>query len=194
MPIGCLTCTMSIPFSNPDRFTDRAVGVFGRAEHHAIKCGFDAVSTEGLLLALLAGERGPGLLVLQRLGVSLSNLHTELIALERSSSPEVVAGTKVPFLAVTALAFAKEEAVALRHDYVGTEHLVLGLLRLQDSPAARVLRNHGVSLEAFREEVVGLYASQRFLPEAVCALTGTLAWTARRSCAEAIQPARCSAS
>ncbi|HEX2080816.1 MAG TPA: Clp protease N-terminal domain-containing protein [Longimicrobium sp.] len=141
-------------------FTDRVRKVLAMAREEAVRLRHDYVGTEHILLGVAHESEGVAAAVLARLGVGAEDVRK---AVDRSL-PAGRAGTGVRELlpctvrAQKVLEFAIEEAHALDHDYVGTEHLLLGLLRDEEGMAARVLAEFGVTLEAARREVRGLLA------------------------------------
>ena len=143
---------MSVPDPNWNRCTDRVQTILQNAQSLAQEGQHTAVSSQHVLYALAVHGVGVGPTVLQRVGVELSTLIDELESLDL---PVESRDTPPPFSAglTRALANAKSESELLGHNYIGTEHLVLGILGLSDSTAARVLRDHGVSLEQFRSAV-----------------------------------------
>jgi ATP-dependent Clp protease ATP-binding subunit ClpC len=139
---------------NPDRLTDRAIKVLRVARDRAATCCHPRVTPEHVLWALATVEHGPGRVTLERLGVDLARNLAELETL-----PELAhAGTEVkpvPSQEVEQLLRqAKVEAQSLGHNYVGTEHIVLGLLSCEPCPAVDYLRVRGVSLENVRKEAL----------------------------------------
>ena len=140
-----------------DRFTERARKVMTLARQEAQKLNNDYIGTEHILLGLVQEGSGVAAQVLKNLEVDLRKVRAEVERLvEQGTSP--VTGTQLPFTprAKRVLELALEEAQNLGHNYIGTEHLLLGLIRESDGPAAHVLQNLGVKPEEVREEVVEL--------------------------------------
>ncbi len=140
-----------------ERFTDRARKVMALANQEAQRFNHDYIGTEHILLGLVKEGSGVGANVLKNLGVDLRKVRLEVEKLVRSG-PEMVTMGKLPQTprAKRVIEFAIEEARNLNHNYVGTEHVLLGLLREQDGVAAQVLMNLGLKLEDVREEVLNL--------------------------------------
>jgi ATP-dependent Clp protease ATP-binding subunit ClpC len=136
-------------------FTDRSVKVLSVARKNAKDYNHTAITPEHVLLALAEVEPGPGRIVLDRLGIHLEQLLAELEALA-SIPPEQPAKEKVSFDPATesVLQQSKKQSKSLHHNYVGTEHLVLGLLASNTTEAAKFLLSRGATLESFREETI----------------------------------------
>jgi ATP-dependent Clp protease ATP-binding subunit ClpC len=130
-----------------DNFTERAKMTIMRAQQLAMQMGHPIVGTEHLLLSLAAEEQGVAAKVLAELGVSVQNLYEQVTGVMESNP--LVAGQSVPFSPRTkrVLELAVAEARELGHNYVGTEHLLLGLLREGEGIAARLLQANNISLE-----------------------------------------------
>src|SRR5262245_39802304 len=140
-----------------DRFTERARKVMTLARQEAQKLNNDYIGTEHILLGLVQEGSGVAAQVLKNLDVDLKKVRGEVERLvEPGTGP--VQGNQLPFTprAKRVLELAMEEAQTLGHNYIGTEHLLLGLIRESDGPAAHVLQNLGVKPEDVREEVVDL--------------------------------------
>ena len=140
-----------------DRFTERARKVMTLARQEAQKLNNDYIGTEHILLGLVQEGSGVAAQVLKNLDVDLRKVRAEVERLvEQGTSP--VSSSQLPFTprAKRVLELALEEAQNLGHNYIGTEHLLLGLIRESDGPAAHVLQNLGVKPEEVREEVVEL--------------------------------------
>jgi ATP-dependent Clp protease ATP-binding subunit ClpC len=140
-----------------ERFTDRARKVMALANQEAQRFNHDYIGTEHILLGLVKEGSGVGANVLKNLSVDLRKVRLEVEKLVKSG-PEMVTMGKLPQTprAKRVIEYAIEEARNLNHNYVGTEHLLLGLLREQDGVAAQVLMNLGLKLEDVREEVLNL--------------------------------------
>ncbi len=140
-----------------ERFTDRARKVMALANQEAQLFNHEFIGTEHILLGLLKEGTGVAATVLTNLGVDLKKTRLEVEKLVRSG-PDMVSMGKLPQTpkARKVIEYAIEEARALNHNYVGTEHLLLGLLRETDGIAAQVLMNQGLKLEYVREEVLNL--------------------------------------
>ncbi|MHC5003973.1 MAG: ATP-dependent Clp protease ATP-binding subunit [Planctomycetota bacterium] len=140
-----------------ERLTDRARKVMALANQEAQRFNHEYIGTEHILLGLVKEGSGVGANVLKNLGVDLRRVRLEVEKLVKSG-PEMVTMGKLPQTprAKKVIEYAIEEARSLNHNYVGTEHLLLGLLREHDGVAAQVLMNLGLKLEDVREEVLNL--------------------------------------
>ncbi|MBX3365412.1 MAG: ATP-dependent Clp protease ATP-binding subunit [Phycisphaeraceae bacterium] len=140
-----------------ERFTDRARKVMALANQEAQRFNHEYIGTEHILLGLVKEGSGVGANVLKNLDVDLRKVRLEVEKLVKAG-PEMVTMGKLPQTprAKKVIEYAIEEARNLNHNYVGTEHLLLGLLREQDGVAAQVLMNLGLKLEEVREEVLNL--------------------------------------
>src|SRR5271170_5524086 len=140
-----------------ERFTDRARKVMALANQEAQRFNHEYIGTEHILLGLVKEGSGVGDNVLKNLDVDLRKVRLEVEKLVKSGHDMVTMG-KLPQTprAKKVIEYAIEEARNLGHNYVGTEHLLLGLLREKDGVAAQVLMNLGLKLEEVREEVLNL--------------------------------------
>ena len=140
-----------------ERFTDRARKVMALANQEAQRFNHEYIGTEHILLGLVKEGSGVGANVLKNLDVDLRKVRIEVEKLVKSG-PDMVTMGKLPQTprAKKVIEYAIEEARNLNHNYVGTEHLLLGLLREHDGVAAQVLMNLGLKLEEVREEVLNL--------------------------------------
>lgn len=140
-----------------ERFTDRARKVMALANQEAQRFGHEWIGTEHILLGLVKEGSGVGANVLKNLDVDIKKLRLEIEKLVKSGADTVTMG-KLPQTpkAKKVIECAIEEARALNHNYVGTEHLLLGLLREAEGVAAQVLMNLGLKLEDVRQEVLNL--------------------------------------
>ncbi|HEX8916310.1 MAG TPA: ATP-dependent Clp protease ATP-binding subunit [Humisphaera sp.] len=140
-----------------ERFTDRARKVMALANQEAQRFNHEYIGTEHILLGLVKEGSGVGANVLKNLDVDLRKVRLEVEKLVKSG-PDMVTMGKLPQTprAKKVIEYAIEEARNLNHNYVGTEHLLLGLLREQDGVAAQVLMNLNLKLEEVREEVLNL--------------------------------------
>ena len=138
-----------------DRFTDRARKVITLARQEAQRLNHDYLGTEHILLGLVQEGSGVAANVLRNLDIDLKKIRLELEKFVKSGAPTMTVG-QLPFTprAKRVLELSMEEANNLNHNYIGTEHLLLGLLREHDGYAARVLMSLGVKLEDVREEVM----------------------------------------
>ena len=140
-----------------ERFTDRARKVMALANQEAQRFNHEYIGTEHILLGLVKEGSGVGANVLKNLDVDLRKVRLEVEKLVKHG-PEMVTMGKLPQTprAKKVIEYAIEEARNLNHTYVGTEHLLLGLLREHDGVAAQVLMNLSLKLEEVREEVLNL--------------------------------------
>ena len=140
-----------------ERFTDRARKVMALANQEAQRFNHEYIGTEHILLGLVKEGSGVGANVLKNLDVDIKKLRLEVEKLVKSG-PDMVSMGKLPHTprAKKVIEFAIEEARSLNHNYIGTEHLLLGLLRETEGVAAQVLMNLGLKLEDVRQEVLNL--------------------------------------
>jgi ATP-dependent Clp protease ATP-binding subunit ClpC len=140
-----------------ERFTDRARKVMALANQEAQRFNHEYIGTEHILLGLVKEGSGVGANVLKNMEVDLRKVRLEVEKLVKSG-PDMVTMGKLPQTprAKKVIEYAIEEARSLNHNYVGTEHLLLGLLREHEGVAAQVLMNLGLKLEQVREEVLDL--------------------------------------
>ena len=140
-----------------ERFTDRARKVMQLANQEAQRFNHEYIGTEHVLLGLIKEGSGVAANVLKNLDVDLRKIRLEVEKLVQSG-PDMVTMGKLPQTprAKKVIEYSMEEARHLSHNYVGTEHILLGLLREQEGVAAQVLMNLGLKLEEVREEVLNL--------------------------------------
>ena len=140
-----------------ERFTDRARKVMALANQEAQRFNHEYIGTEHILLGLVKEGSGVGATVLKNLDVDIKKLRLEVEKYVKSG-PDMVTMGKLPQTprAKKVIEYAIEEARALNHNYVGTEHILLGLLRETEGIAAQVLMGLGLKLEDVRQEVLNL--------------------------------------
>ncbi|MDR1964442.1 MAG: ATP-dependent Clp protease ATP-binding subunit [Planctomycetaceae bacterium] len=140
-----------------ERFTDRARKVMQLANQEAQRFNHEYIGTEHLLLGLIKEGSGVAANVLKNLDIDLRKIRHEVEKLVRSG-PDLVTMGRLPQTprAKKVVEYSMEEARNLNHNYVGTEHLLLGLLREQEGVAAQVLMNLGLRLDEVRHEVLNL--------------------------------------
>jgi ATP-dependent Clp protease ATP-binding subunit ClpC len=140
-----------------ERFTDRARKVMQLANQEAQRFNHEYIGTEHILLGLVKEGSGVAANVLKNLDIDLRKIRLEVEKIVQSG-PDMVTMGKLPQTprAKKVIEYSIEEARNLNHNYVGTEHLLLGLLREQEGVAAQVLMNLGLKLEDVREEVLNL--------------------------------------
>ena len=143
-----------------NRFTERARKVIILAKEEARRFNHDYIGTEHILLGLIREGEGVAATVLQKIGISLENIRLEIEKLVQPGPTTQIIGD-IPFTprAKKALELAAEEARALGHNYIGTEHLLLGLIREGEGIASQVLLNLGMDLNTVRNEVMELLGS-----------------------------------
>jgi len=140
-----------------NRFTERARRVILLAREEAKRLDHDYLGTEHLLLGLIREGEGVAALALQNLGIDLEQVRQEVEKAVGKGGGSLFLG-QIPFTprAKKVLELAVTEARNLGHNYIGTEHLLLGLIREGEGVAAQILANLGADLEKVREEVVSL--------------------------------------
>src|SRR5437870_706249 len=140
-----------------ERFTDRARKVMQLANQEAQRFNHEYIGTEHILLGLVKEGSGVAANVLKNLDIDLRKIRLEVEKIVQAG-PDMVTMGKLPQTprAKKVIEYSIEEARNLNHNYVGTEHLLLGLLREQEGVAAQVLMNLGLKLEDVREEVLNL--------------------------------------
>jgi ATP-dependent Clp protease ATP-binding subunit ClpC len=138
-----------------NNFTPRAQQVLALARKEADRFNHSYVGTEHLLLGLIKLGQGVAVNVLERMGLELEAVRMEVEKEVGSGPPQKTAGN-IPYTprVKKVLALANKEAKALNHSYVGTEHLLLGLLREGDGVAARVLKRLDVDIQRTRNEIL----------------------------------------
>ena len=144
-----------------DRFTDRARKVMGLARQEAQRLNHEYIGTEHILLGLVQEGSGVAANVLKNLDIDLKKIRQEVEKLVKTG-PSMVTMGQLPFTprAKKVLELALEEASNLGHNYIGTEHILLGLIREKDGKAAKVLTNLSVKLEQVREEVLDFLGAE----------------------------------
>lgn len=137
------------------------------AQHEARALGHDWIGTEHILLGLLREEQGVAARVLESRDVSLEKVRAHVIRVV-GQDDEVVTTGQIPFTprAKQALEFALQEALSLGHEYIGTEHVLLGLTRVNDGVASRIWVDLGTDPEIVRREVVRMLSAPRRHPSA----------------------------
>ena len=138
-----------------NNFTPRAQQVLALARKEADRFNHNYVGTEHLLLGLIKLGQGVAVNVLQKMGLDLETVRME-VEKQVGSGPETKMVGNIPYTprVKKVLALAGKEAKALNHSYVGTEHILLGLLREGDGVAARVLKSLEVDIERTRNEIL----------------------------------------
>jgi hypothetical protein len=147
-----------------ERFTDRARRVVKLAEEEARRLDHNYIGTEHILLGLIREDKGVAAKALESLGISLQAVREqveEIIGQGQQAPSEVI-----PFTprAKKVLELSLRESLQLRHHYIGTEHILLGLIREGDGVAAQVLVKLGADLNRVRQQVIGLISAQQPQP------------------------------
>jgi ATP-dependent Clp protease ATP-binding subunit ClpA len=137
------------------QFTPRAQQALALARKEADRFDHNFVGTEHLLLGIIKLGMGVAVNVLQKLGIDLDSVRLE-VEKQVGTGPGKKLMGNIPYTprVKKILSLAQKEAKALKHTYLGTEHILLGLLREGDGVAARVLMNLGVDIETTRQEIL----------------------------------------
>ena len=137
-----------------ERFTEKAIKVIMLAQEEARRLGHNFVGTEQILLGLIGEGTGIGPKVLKSMGVNLKDARVEVEKIIGRGSGFVA--VEIPFTprAKRVLELSLEESRQLGHNYIGTEHLLLGLIREGEGVAARVLENLSVDLSKVRSQII----------------------------------------
>jgi len=142
-----------------DLFTDRARKIMMLAKQESLRFGHDWVGTEHILIGLLKEGVGLGANVLRLLGLDLHNvrLEVEKLLTQGDRISTTYSSSLTPSLTPRAklvVKYANEESKSLGHNYVGTEHVLLGLLKSQEGVASQVLAGLGVKTEDVRYRIL----------------------------------------
>ncbi len=142
-------------FEAMNNFTPRAQQVLALARKEADRFNHNFVGTEHLLLGLIKLGQGTAVTVLGRMGLDLETVRLE-VEKQVGTGPDQKMIGHIPYTprVKRVLALAAKEARALNHTYVGTEHILLGLLQEGDGVAARVLKNLEVNVDGTRQEIL----------------------------------------
>jgi ATP-dependent Clp protease ATP-binding subunit ClpC len=149
-----------------ERYTESARRALFFARYEVTARGATSIDTEHLLLGLIREPKGLIARIFAESNVSPATLH-EAIEAPLEVRERIPTSVEVPFSAETKLAlqYAAEEADRLLHSYIGTEHLLLGLLRQDGTVAASILRTHGLGLDGVRVAIVNLLRESPAMPE-----------------------------
>lgn len=141
-----------------ERFTERVRKLWYIARQEAASNGNDSVTVEHILLALIKEGNGVAVMVLTNLGVNLEKISRSLQKLISEGEVGGLASGEIPLGqdARQVVSLAIDEAKKLDHKHVGTEHILLGLLRKRDSSPARILSEYGVSYDIAKTEIIKL--------------------------------------
>jgi ATP-dependent Clp protease ATP-binding subunit ClpC len=150
-----------------ERYTERARRVLFFARYEASQLGSISIETEHLLLGLIREGKGLTSRIFARSHLSLDSIRKEIEG-RTVFKEKVSTSVEIPFSAETkrVLQFAAEEADRLLHNYIGTEHLLLGILREERSVAATILMEKGMRLNTVREDIVALLNEKTTMPRA----------------------------
>jgi len=142
-----------------ERFTERARQVVVLAQDEARALRHNSIGTEHILLALLREEEGLAARVLESFGMTIDEVRARVARIV-GQGDEVTTG-QIPFTprAKKSLDLALREALSIGHNYIGTEHILLGLARLDDGVAQRILEGFDLDAEKIRTEVIRLLSS-----------------------------------
>jgi ATP-dependent Clp protease ATP-binding subunit ClpA len=156
-----------------ERFTERARQVVVLAQEEARTLKHNYIGTEHILLGLLREEEGLAARVLESLEITVERVRAQVVRIV-GSGEEVTSG-QIPFTprAKKVLELALREALSLGHNYIGTEHILLGLVRESEGVAAKALQALGIGLEAVREQVQEIIGTGQHAP------SGTIPFTPR---------------
>ncbi|OGX61264.1 MAG: hypothetical protein A2471_02985 [Omnitrophica WOR_2 bacterium RIFOXYC2_FULL_45_15] len=140
-----------------NRFTERARKVIILAKEEARRFNHDYIGTEHILLGLIREGEGVAAAVLEKLGLDLQTIRLEVEKVVQPGPTTQILGD-IPFTprAKKALELAAEEARSLGHNYIGTEHILLGIIREGESVASQVLLNLGLDLERVKNEIMSV--------------------------------------
>jgi Clp amino terminal domain, pathogenicity island component len=141
-----------------ERFTDRARRVVVLAQEEARHLNHNHIGTEHILLGLINEKQGVAAIALTELGISLEGARAQVI--EIVGQGDEAPASHIPFTprAKKVLELSLREALQLGHNYIGTEHILLGLIREGEGVAAQVLKSQGASQDRVRQQVVQLLA------------------------------------
>jgi len=154
-----------------ERYTERARRVLFFSRYEASESGGLAIETEHVLLGLVREGKGLTSRIFERASISLASIRADIEA-RTIANPKVSTSVEIPFTRETkhVLQYAAEEADRLLHSYIGTEHLLLGILREEKGLAARVLIEKGLRINVVRDDIVRLL-QEREAPPAASELT-----------------------
>jgi ATP-dependent Clp protease ATP-binding subunit ClpA len=150
------------PLVNGYNFTERVRRVLAQARDEAQTLRHEYVGTEHILLALVAEGEGIGATIVQNLGADVRGMREQILTVVRGGPIEYSPRSDLPYTsrAKKVLELAMSEARELNHSYVGTEHLLLGLLAERKGIAAQVLNDTGITLDKAREETLRILGSE----------------------------------
>ena len=139
-----------------ERFTDRARRVVVLAQEEARQLRHNYIGTEHLLLGLLKENDGVAVRALESLGIDLAAVRDRVLESAPAGQTEFEPTGHIPFTppAKKSLELSLREALQMGHNYIGTEHILLGLARESDTPAAVVLTSFGTDLNQLRQQIL----------------------------------------
>jgi hypothetical protein len=143
-----------------ERFTDRARRVLVLAQEEARLLDHNFIGTEHILLGLIHEDEGVAHQAIAQFGISLEDVRAEVREIVGTSSAVLTGSPPFTPRAKKVLELSLREALQLGHNYIGTEHILLGLVREGNGVAAQVLVRLGAALDAVRQEVLGMITSQ----------------------------------
>ena len=143
------------------RFTERAKRAVIMAKEEAVRMNHPQVGTEHILLGLIGVGSGVALAIIEKMGIDSGEIRREIEKKAQTGSPTLILG-EMPLSpqAKRVLELALEEAVAFGHNYVGTEHIFLGLIREKEGIAAQILEQMGLDLGKVRSEIMNLLGGE----------------------------------
>src|SRR5215472_10586786 len=143
---------------NGYNFTERVRKVLAMAREEAARLHHEYVGTEHILLGLIREGEGVAAAVLQNMNVDLDEVQQKIEDTVKKGKAAQTTGPDLPYTsrAKKVLELAMTEARELNHSYVGTEHMLLGLLREEKGIAAQLLADAGLTLDSARERVLGI--------------------------------------
>jgi len=144
-----------------ERFTERVRKILNLAKHEAIRMHNDYIGTEHILLSLVKEGEGVAAMVLTDLGINLDDLQRAIENAVNYGTKTLVLG-EIPLnqQARSALNWAVDEARRMNHTYIGTEHLLLGILREERSIGCQILQSLGIELEIVRQETIRILGGE----------------------------------
>ncbi len=137
-----------------DKFTERARKVFSLAQEEAQRVQHNYIGTEHLLLGLVREEEGVAAKVLRKLDIELQDVRDSVESIIGRGNRIVQGEIGLTPRAKKAIELSVDEARNMNHHYIGTEHLLLGLVREEEGIAAGVLKSMGVTLEEARRQTI----------------------------------------
>ncbi len=134
-----------------ERFTERVKALLDLARKEAIKFGHNRIEPEHILLAMIEDAQGVGVAILHHMGIEFQKMKHEIERNMKIGVPVYVGELPLSAQSKRVLELAVKEAQFYTHNYVGTEHILLGIIAAEDTLPSRILRNNGVTLKNARE-------------------------------------------